>query len=648
MPARRPAPTLIVVFHHQRNHGSLLVAHHESNDALDRPPGIARRGSGNNLVSLVSPQRKSPTDSAFASLESINRSLQEENEALQAQLNQAQLECRALESSLRYFASNADASDDPAASAELTRLLSPDAQRPPPAAGSPTEEGGVAQGSAARTLLRRGKHGLHHHSAALSGGDDDERAAKLESERFGSNDTPEPAADDFAEEKDDATTERIRRFLQKRAPFDTLDEAQLLRLVGAMVGQAAAEGEVIMREGEAGGALCYLVDGGEFAISVGGAQVDSVGEGAVIGELALLYNVPRTATVSCVSEGGASLWVLHRSVFQRTIRAETIARRRQVYEFLKSNHFFSSMGERQLSRLTDAVEVVHFEAKVEIMREGDAADAMYIIKEGQCVVSQEIITQDDGGAEKSDSRLCGIVGVGEYFGERALITSEPRSATVAAVGDVETLKIDRGVFLQLLGPLHAPLLKKMPRDGSPRGSRASSRRGSAKGAAALGLYGTPPTDVSPPSQRALADAVARAVGGGGSAGGSSGASRSDSPGPLAHLGRLDSPMALRDGAAASSPLSRAVAAEEKSRRYRPSLDQLVVVRPLGSGGFGRVSLVKDPRTRCRYALKIVSKKKLLASKPQTRTKWIMREKHDGGARNSGAILAQFCNDGPIL
>ena len=40
-----------------------------------------------------------------------------------------------------------------------------------------------------------------------------------------------------------------------------------------------------------------------------------------------------------------------------------------------------------------------------------------------------------------------------------------------------------------------------------------------------------------------------------------------------------------------------------------------------------VSLVKDPRTRCRYALKIVSKKKLLASKPQTRTKWIMREKH---------------------
>ena len=442
--------------------------------------------------------------------------------------------------------------DDPAASAEPTRLLSPDAQRPPPAAGSPTEEGGVAQGSAARTLLRRGKHGLHHHSAALSGGDDDERAAKLESERFGSNDTPEPAADDFAEEKDDATTERIRSFLQKRAPFDTLDEAQLLRLVGAMVGQAAAEGEVIMREGEAGGALCYLVDGGEFAISVGGAQVDSVGEGAVIGELALLYNVPRTATVSCVSEGGASLWVLHRSVFQRTIRAETIARRRQVYEFLKSNHFFSSMGERQLSRLTDAVEVVHFEAKVEIMREGDAADAMYIIKEGQCVVSQEIITQDDGGAEKSDSRLCGIVGVGEYFGERALITSEPRSATVAAVGDVETLKIDRGVFLQLLGPLHAPLLKKMPRDGSPRGSRASSRRGSAKG-----RDGSGSTARLRPTCRRRASARSQTPSRAPSAAAAPPAARRarvapTRPGPLSHLGRLDSPMALRDGAAASA------------------------------------------------------------------------------------------------
>ena len=55
------------------------------------------------------------------------------------------------------------------------------------------------------------------------------------------------------------------------------------------------------------------------------------------------------------------------------------------------------------------------------------------------------------------------------------------------------------------------LLKKMPRDGSPRGSRASSRRGSAKGATALGLYGTPPTDVSPPSQRVLFSQLAPSV-----------------------------------------------------------------------------------------------------------------------------------------
>ena len=198
--------------HHHRSHGCLLVVrlHHAARDnhahrvqrRVDRCRAL--RGAAAATTSCRSSTSANRPPTPLASPESINRSLQEENEALQAQLNQAQLERRAAES-LPAMAPNAGrpttwrrprSSRDPCQKSSGHRQ----ARRPRRAA---------SRRAAARTPLRRGKHGLHHYSAALSGGDDDERAVKLE-QRFGSNDTPEPAADDFAEEKDDAITERIR------------------------------------------------------------------------------------------------------------------------------------------------------------------------------------------------------------------------------------------------------------------------------------------------------------------------------------------------------------------------------------------------------------------------------------------------------
>jgi len=44
-------------------------------------------------------------------------------------------------------------------------------------------------------------------------------------------------------------------------------------------------------------------------------------------------------------------------------------------------------------------------------------------------------------------------GAGSYFGERALITDEPRAATITAVADSKCLAMDRAAFLRLLGPI---------------------------------------------------------------------------------------------------------------------------------------------------------------------------------------------------
>ena len=50
---------------------------------------------------------------------------------------------------------------------------------------------------------------------------------------------------------------------------------------------------------------------------------------------------------------------------------------------------------------------------------------------------------------------------GAYFGERALLKSEPRAANVIAVSEVKVATIDRDSFIRLLGPLDTILQRNM-------------------------------------------------------------------------------------------------------------------------------------------------------------------------------------------
>jgi CRP-like cAMP-binding protein len=73
-----------------------------------------------------------------------------------------------------------------------------------------------------------------------------------------------------------------------------------------------------------------------------------------------------------------------------------------------------------------------------IVRQGETGDCMYVVQEGQV----EILADAPGG----EIRL-GVLGPGEIFGEMALFTRAPRSATVRALGDVRVLKVDKRAFL---------------------------------------------------------------------------------------------------------------------------------------------------------------------------------------------------------
>ena len=75
-----------------------------------------------------------------------------------------------------------------------------------------------------------------------------------------------------------------------------------------------------------------------------------------------------------------------------------------------------------------------------LFREGDAGQTLYIVASGQVAVIHE------GPPQVVTAHL----GAGAFFGEVALITEQPRGATVTAVDDVELLVIDRDLVSQLI------------------------------------------------------------------------------------------------------------------------------------------------------------------------------------------------------
>lgn len=107
----------------------------------------------------------------------------------------------------------------------------------------------------------------------------------------------------------------IRAALQGSAGFlfSSLSPDELETVVMAMSEKAVVPGDVVIKQGDKGDYF-YVVESGTFSIFVNGTKVAARSKGDAFGELALLYNCPRAATIQADSPG--RLWALDRVTFR--------------------------------------------------------------------------------------------------------------------------------------------------------------------------------------------------------------------------------------------------------------------------------------------------------------------------------------------
>jgi CRP/FNR family cyclic AMP-dependent transcriptional regulator len=97
---------------------------------------------------------------------------------------------------------------------------------------------------------------------------------------------------------------------------------------------------------------------------------------------------------------------------------------------------FARVSKRHLRRVAALAEIREFESGDTIVEKGDAPDGFYLILGGRA----KVVARPQARPLKT----------GDYFGEMALLDGKPRSATVLAVGNLQTMRLPRRPFMRLL------------------------------------------------------------------------------------------------------------------------------------------------------------------------------------------------------
>jgi len=156
--------------------------------------------------------------------------------------------------------------------------------------------------------------------------------------------------------------------------FSALDENEKDIVIAAMEEKITETKETVIKEGEEGDCLFVVGSGTLLCQKVFKGNSDptflkTYQPGEAFGELALLYNAPRAATIIANEE--CQLWRLDRETFNHIVKEAANKKRQRYEQFLTKVPILSTMEPYERSKLSDAFKEIKVKANDFIINEGD-------------------------------------------------------------------------------------------------------------------------------------------------------------------------------------------------------------------------------------------------------------------------------------
>jgi len=259
--------------------------------------------------------------------------------------------------------------------------------------------------------------------------------------------------------KTDEQKAEIQTIIKNNILFKALDKNALAQIIDAMDEKSVKAGEFVIKQHEAGdfyyvvskGAFdCYVEEAGHEAP---GKQVMHYEKGTAFGELALMYNAPRAASVKAATD--ATLWTVEREAFRTLILQVMIVKRERLEASLRKIEMLAELNVAVIGQLADSIEDVYFTKGDIIITEGDQGSDFFFLLEGTTIATQ---VPSGGGAKVTVLEYK----AGDYFGELAVLApnSGRRRATIEVTSDdCHCVSISEAVFARLLGSFRQRMMK---------------------------------------------------------------------------------------------------------------------------------------------------------------------------------------------
>ncbi|KAM3870540.1 cAMP-dependent protein kinase type II-beta regulatory subunit-like [Diretmus argenteus] len=279
------------------------------------------------------------------------------------------------------------------------------------------------------------------------------RRASVCAEAFNPDEDDEDKEPLVTRPKTDEQRQRLQEACRDILLFKNLEPVseEMSQVLDAMFEKSCTIGEHIIDQDDDGDNF-YVIERGTFDIfmRVDGTEkmVGCYDNKGSFGELALMYNTPRAATITATSPG--ALWCLDRLTFRRII-VKNNAKKRRLYEaFIETLPLLTSLELSERMKVVDVLSSKAYSDGQQIIAQGDLADCFYIVESGQVrITMKRSRTKKDPEEEEVDIATCSR---GQHFGELALVTNKSRAASAYAVGSVKCLVMDVQAFERLLGP----------------------------------------------------------------------------------------------------------------------------------------------------------------------------------------------------
>ncbi|KAK3720306.1 hypothetical protein QZH41_020387 [Actinostola sp. cb2023] len=258
--------------------------------------------------------------------------------------------------------------------------------------------------------------------------------------------------------KEERSKELIKEAILDNDFLKNLESSQIKEVVECVYEKQFKRDEYIIKEGDPGSHL-YVLEEGKCQVTKEGSVLGHMGPGKAFGELAILYNCTRTASVR--AQTSVKLWAIDRQTFQTIMMKTGLMRQAEHMDFLKSVKLLKDLPESFLLKIADVIEEAYYEEGEFIIRQGARGDTFFIIKKGTVDITQRTSVH-------SEPVFVRALIKGNYFGEKALKGEDLRTANcIAGQGGVTCLVLDREAFIQFIGSLDE--IQKDKYDDTQRG-----------------------------------------------------------------------------------------------------------------------------------------------------------------------------------